>query len=177
MPATDGAVKLWTMIVGGLRQAGYANTVPEYLRLSRMLAQTRMTELVKGKQGNADQWNELRQLGSEAVRLLKPLLESAQILADLPAKLAPLPPTSSRGAVESSPPTAGGQPGGEGATLAEPPVEAVDRQKAPAEPRRKRATDRKGGTTRPSRPGGMGKRAPGGGSKAKARPAAAGRHC
>jgi hypothetical protein len=86
LPTSDGALRLWSEIVRGLRSAGYKQAVPEYLKLSRMLSQTRMTELVKGQPESA-QWTQLRELAREALESLGPLAEAARILAEMPSVL------------------------------------------------------------------------------------------
>ena len=86
LTTTDGALHLWRGIVRSLQMAGYAKVVPEYLKLSRLLSQTRMAELLKG-QPDAEHWNELRALAGEALQCLGPLVDAAKILAELPAEL------------------------------------------------------------------------------------------
>ena len=86
MSTVEGALRLWTEIVKGLRAAGYSQVVPEYLKLSRMLSQARLTELVTG-QPEAPYWGELRMLGCEALESLGPLADAAKILAELPLEL------------------------------------------------------------------------------------------
>lgn len=86
MTTTEGALRLWTEIVRGLQAAGYSRVVPEYLKLSRVLAQVRMTELLQG-QAEAGHWSELRRLAAEALESLNPLVEAARILAELPTEI------------------------------------------------------------------------------------------
>ena len=86
MTTTEGALRLWTEIVRGLQAAGYSKVVPEYLKLSRVLSQVRMTELLRG-QPEAEHWSEIRKLAAEALESLNPLVEAAKILAELPSEL------------------------------------------------------------------------------------------
>ncbi|HLJ27597.1 MAG TPA: hypothetical protein VKY85_12875 [Candidatus Angelobacter sp.] len=86
MTTTEGALRLWREIARGLQAAGYAKVVPEYLKLSRALSQTRMTELLQGAP-EAQHWTELRKLALEALQSLDPLVEAARVLAQLPCEL------------------------------------------------------------------------------------------
>ena len=86
MTTTEGALRLWTEIVRGLQAAGYSKVVPEYLKLSRVLSQVRMTELLQG-QAEAEHWGEIRKLAAEALESLNPLVEAAKILAELPSEI------------------------------------------------------------------------------------------
>jgi hypothetical protein len=87
--ATEGALRLWSGIVRGLQQQGYEKAAPEYLRLSRLLANARRNELLRGVVGEAPHWIQIRKLAAEAARLLRPLLESAETLANLPISVSP----------------------------------------------------------------------------------------
>ena len=82
----DGAIQLWRGIVGGFAAAGYSTVLPEYLRLSQMLSQTRMTGMLRGSPETQD-WQELRRLGTEALLQITPLIEAARILAELPGEM------------------------------------------------------------------------------------------
>src|SRR5215510_2469622 len=86
MTTTEGALRLWAEIVRGLQAAGYSKVVPEYLKLSRVLSQVRMTELLQG-QPEAEHWSEIRKLAAEALESLNPLVEAAKILAELPSEI------------------------------------------------------------------------------------------
>ena len=79
-----GALRLWSEIVRSLSQAGYEQAGPEYLRLSKLLIETRTAELVNGQDLTDAGWTQLREQAAEALRLLEPLVESARLLATLP---------------------------------------------------------------------------------------------
>lgn len=81
---TEGAARLWEEIVRGLRQAGYDQVGPEYLKLSRVLTQARTSELLQGQTSDEAAWRKIRQAAAEAWDLLEPLVESARLLARLP---------------------------------------------------------------------------------------------
>ncbi len=84
---TEGAARLWEEIVRGLRQAGYDQVGPEYLKLSRVLTEARTSELLQGQGSDGDAWRRIRQAASEASGLLEPLVESARLLARLPTSI------------------------------------------------------------------------------------------
>lgn len=114
LSTTEGALRLWREIVRGLQAAGYANVVPEYLKLSRALSQVKMTELLQGVP-EAEHWTELRQLALEALKSLDPLVEAARVLAQLPSEFqaaAPIPPviTSQPLLSDSQPSILAGEP-------------------------------------------------------------------
>ena len=128
MSTTEGALRLWTEIVRGLQAAGYAKAVPEYLKLSRVLSQIRMTELLHG-QPEAEYWNEIRRLAAEAFNCLSPLVEAAKILAELPTQIQGLhavPPAKSPVPAEASAPAE--SPAEE--APAEPPTEIAPQEAA-----------------------------------------------
>ena len=79
-----GALRLWSEIVRSLSQAGYEQAGPEYLRLSKLLIETRTAELVNGQDLTDAGWTQLREQAAEALRLLEPLVESARLLATVP---------------------------------------------------------------------------------------------
>jgi hypothetical protein len=86
MTTTEGALQLWREIVRGLRAADYVQSVPEYLKLSRVLSQVRVTELLQGK-AEAEHWTELRKLAAEALQSLDTLAEAARVLAQIPSDI------------------------------------------------------------------------------------------
>ena len=86
MTTIEGALRLWSEIVHGLQATGYSTVVPQYLKLSRVLSQARMTELLQG-QPEAGHWSEIRRLAAEALKSLDPLVEAARILVELPTEL------------------------------------------------------------------------------------------
>ncbi len=107
MTTTEGALRLWREIVNGLQNAGYERVLPEYLKLSRVLSQAHLTELLQGRP-EAPPWSEIRSLASQALRCLGPLIEAATILAELPSEVAPSgppaePPAPQEQAVPRSP--------------------------------------------------------------------------
>lgn len=89
----EGAVRLWTQIVQGLRQAGYAEAGPAYLKLSQLIRAARGEQLLRGARDDAG-WNELRGLARDAEQMLGPVLEAARLLAALPVPVAESPPKS-----------------------------------------------------------------------------------
>jgi hypothetical protein len=62
----EGALRLWREIVRGLQAAGYSAVVPEYLKLSKALSQSRMIELLKGV-SEAEHWTQPRRLALESL--------------------------------------------------------------------------------------------------------------
>ena len=84
LPMIRAAAQLWTHILQGFEVAGYAKVLPEYQRLSSLLAQERLKEIVNQQAETAD-WQQLRELGKAALTQLTPLVESARILAELPS--------------------------------------------------------------------------------------------
>lgn len=87
IPTVEGAIQLWTGLAKGFEAAGYEKVVPEYLRLSRLLSQMRVLELIKG-QGDPAQWTTLRGLARAVLLHLNPLVEAAKVLAELPLDIA-----------------------------------------------------------------------------------------
>lgn len=81
----DGAVELWTAIGGALREAGYGDAGPEYLRLSRLLQQAHNAALLDPPVAEAEKWATLRHAAMTAYELLGPLAEAAATLAKLPS--------------------------------------------------------------------------------------------
>ena len=139
----EGALRLWTEIARGLRAAGYDKVVPEYLRLSRMLAQTRMTEMLHGKR-EAEHWEQLRMLGTEALQSLGPLAEAARLLAELPTEMRAVAP-GGEGSGEGQPAAESETPlitveeeivEAEAMMVNEPAVQAKDRSTKKATPRK-----------------------------------------
>lgn len=90
LTTTQAALQLWSAIAQGLRQAGYKETGPEYLRLSKMLSRQHRAEILAGKTDEAAEWREIRDVAAEAVALLEPLTEAARLLADLGVGIAPI---------------------------------------------------------------------------------------
>ncbi len=82
----QGAVQLWTQIVQALESANYTTILPEYLRLSRMLAQTHATELLLGR-AEISHWERLRKLSGRSLEILMPLIEAARVLHELPTDI------------------------------------------------------------------------------------------
>jgi hypothetical protein len=84
MSATRAAREIWLSLVVALRQAGYEDAGPEYIRLSRLLQQNCTADLMTGRTSSIVAWDELRQIAAEAVSLLGPMVTAASMLADLP---------------------------------------------------------------------------------------------
>lgn len=78
----DGALQLWAQLAAGLRQAGYAESAPEYLRFSRMLRQARLDELEAGASDGEEKWQALRQLATTNI-----VCASAAALSGPPMRL------------------------------------------------------------------------------------------
>ncbi|MCO6455422.1 MAG: hypothetical protein J5I93_09000 [Pirellulaceae bacterium] len=87
----EGAVRLWTQIVQGLRQAGYAEAGPAYLKLSQLIRAARGEQLLRGAADDTG-WSELRELARDAEQMLGPVVEAARLLASLPAPVVQSPP-------------------------------------------------------------------------------------
>ena len=93
----DGAIRLWSQLAEGLRQGGYAEAAPEYLRFSQMLRQSRLDEIEAGGGSDEEKWSLVRQLGGIAYEYLLPLVESARIVSELPEAPARRPAAAAAG--------------------------------------------------------------------------------
>lgn len=97
VPAIQGAIEVWSSIVVALRQAGYEAAGPEYVRLSRLLAQQHTADLLAGRASPDPRWEELRRVAAEAVSLLGPVVEAASLLTALPTEMSVAPDAAPTG--------------------------------------------------------------------------------
>jgi hypothetical protein len=81
----ESSLQVWSQLVASLQQSGFREAGPEYLKLSRLVADTRRFELLRtGSAADELAWERLREVGAVAHALLAPLAEAARILAELP---------------------------------------------------------------------------------------------
>ena len=81
----ESSLQVWSQLVASLQQSGFREAGPEYLKLSRLVADTRRFELLRaGSAADELAWEQLREVGAVAHALLAPLAEAARILAELP---------------------------------------------------------------------------------------------
>jgi hypothetical protein len=140
----ESSLQVWSQLLDSLRRSGFREAGPEYLKLSRFVADVRRHQMVSG--GDSAQetvWNQLSEVGVEAHGLLAPLAEAARILAELPLRVSirmdtPSPPATT---VLASP-----QPSSAVAADAREPVQSgrtASKEAATTAPRGERRTNRK----------------------------------
>ncbi|HNY31219.1 MAG TPA: hypothetical protein PKO15_10065 [Fibrobacteria bacterium] len=89
----ESNLQIWGQLLQSLRQIGFAQAGPEYLKLARLVFESRKHQLLTAKPlGRPDDWSRLSSVASEVRELLRPLFEASGILADLPSRIEPLPP-------------------------------------------------------------------------------------
>ncbi|HEX6247466.1 MAG TPA: hypothetical protein VFZ64_06295 [Nocardioidaceae bacterium] len=80
------AIDLWRSVVLGLRGARYDEIGIAYTKLSTLLVQQRVAELVSGE-ADRGEWSDLRSTAEEALQLLEPVTTAARQLAALPSRV------------------------------------------------------------------------------------------
>jgi hypothetical protein len=93
----ESSLQIWKQLLDSLRRSGFREAGPEYLKLSKLVAEVRRRQVVSGCEEQEEPvWQKLSELGCEAHALLAPLTEAAHLLAELPLKVSitPLPPAS-----------------------------------------------------------------------------------
>lgn len=89
----ESNLQVWGQLLQSLRQIGFAQAGPEYLKLARLVFESRKHQLLTSKSlGNPEDWSRLSSVAAEVRELLRPLFDASGILADLPSRIDPLPP-------------------------------------------------------------------------------------
>jgi hypothetical protein len=104
----DGPLAVWVQVVHSLEQSGFGAAGPEYLRLSQAVREAHAalqsaTGARKGRTREDDGWEAVRTVTQRALELLRPIVDAATLLHELPRPQAE--PTRTRARARSRPKT------------------------------------------------------------------------
>ncbi|MBK9575506.1 MAG: hypothetical protein IPO40_00375 [Fibrobacteres bacterium] len=71
----ESNLQVWGQLLQSLRQIGFAQAGPEYLKLARLVFESRKHQLLTSKSlGNPEDWSRLSSVAAEVRELLRPLV-------------------------------------------------------------------------------------------------------